>query len=160
MGANTAVKKHKTSLTAAHDVEGLCYDKNNNRLLIACKNDDPGNKNYKGIYAFDLASKSFNQTPVYKIEKDDPQLAGKVGKKNYIMPSEIGMHTLTNEIYIIDGPNARLLILNSDGKVSRLMDLGKSFAQPEGLAFSPAGEIFISNEGFKAPGNIIQIEIR
>ena len=159
-GGNTAVKKHKTGLTAAHDVEGLCYDKNNNRLLLAGKNDDPANKNYKGIYAFDLASKSFNQTPVFKIEKGDLQLKNDGGKKNDVMPSEIGLHPLTNEIYITDGPNARLLILNSHGKVSRLLDLGKSFAQPEGIAFSPGGEIFISNEGSKGTGNIMQIEIR
>ena len=159
-GGNTAVKKHKTGLTAAHDVEGLCYDKNNNRLLLAGKNDDPANKNYKGVYAFDLASGSFNQTPVYKIQKDDPQLTGSGGRKSDVMPSEIAIHPLTNEIYITDGPNARLLILSSAGKVSRLLELGKSFAQPEGIAFSPAGDIFISNEGSKGTGNIIQVEIR
>ena len=159
-GGNAAVKKHKTGLTAAHDVEGLCYDKNNNRLLLAGKNADPADKNYKGIYAFDLASKSFNQTPVYKIKKDDPQLTGKGGRKSNVMPSEIAIHPSTNELYITDGSNARLLILGSDGKVSRLLELGKSFSQPEGIAFSPAGDIFISNEGNKEAGNIIQVAIR
>jgi uncharacterized protein YjiK len=160
MGANSAVKKHKTGLTAAHDVEGLCYDRKNNRLLIACKNDEPGNKDYKAIYAFDLASNSFVASPVYKIRKDDPELKNSGGRKDAIMPSEIGIHPLTNELYITDGPNARLLILNSDGKVNRLLNLGKSFAQPEGIAFSPDGEIFISNEGSKRAGNIMQVEVR
>jgi uncharacterized protein YjiK len=157
-GSANAVKQYKTSLTAEHNVEGLTYDRKNNRLLLAIKNDEPGNKNYKGIYAFDLAVKSFNKNPVYKINLNH-KLLGSKGKENSIMPSEIAIHPQTGELYITDGPKARLLIMNRSGEMSKLISLGKSFEQPEGITFSPQGEIFISNEGSKQPGNIMKVEV-
>jgi uncharacterized protein YjiK len=154
----SAVKQYKTALTGEHNVEGLTYDRKHNRLLLAIKNDEPGDKDYKGIYAFDLARKSFINTPVYKIDLNHELLASK-GKKNNIMPSEIGIHPQTGELYITDGPNARLLVMSPGGEISKLLDLGKSFEQPEGITFSPQGEVFISNEGSKEPGNILKVEV-
>jgi uncharacterized protein YjiK len=154
-GAN-AVKQHKTALTTEHNVEGVTYDRKNNRLLLAIKNDEPGNKDYKGIYAFDLSANTFRKDPVYKIDLTNELLDSK-GKKNAISPSEIGIHPQTGELYITDGPKARLLIMKPTGEISKLLDLGKSFEQPEGITFSPQGEVFISNEGSKEPGNIIKV---
>ena len=58
-GNKPDVKQYSTGLTVEHNVEGLCYDETNNRLLLAIKNDEPGNKSYKGIYSFDLAKNAF-----------------------------------------------------------------------------------------------------
>ena len=76
------------------------------------------------------------------------------------MPSAMGIHPLTNEFFITDGPKARLLIMDESGKISKLLDLGSAFSQPEGITFSPEGEVFISNEGTKDPGNIIRIQLK
>jgi len=35
----------------------------------------------------------------------------------------------------------------------------KQFLQPEGITFNAAGDLFISNEGIKQPGNILQVKI-
>ena len=75
------------------------------------------------------------------------------------MPSAIAVHPDNGDMYITDGPNARLLILDKDGKVKSLVELGKDFEQPEGISFSGGGDIFISNEGAKGKGNIIMIKI-
>jgi uncharacterized protein YjiK len=155
-----SVKEYKTFLTVEHDVEGLCYDKNNNRLLLAIKDDEPGKPDYKGIYAFDLAKKAFIKEPVFKIDLKN-EVFYTVGKKNKtLMPSAIGINAKTNEIFITDGSKAMLLILDSSGIIKKLYQLGKDFAQPEGITFSPQGEIFISNEGTKQPGNILKVEIK
>ncbi len=52
-----------------------------------------------------------------------------------------------------------LLIMDYSGTIKKLYQLGKDFAQPKGITFSPQGEIFISNEGTKQPGNILKVEI-
>lgn len=156
-----SLKQYKTSLTEEHNIEGICYDKNNDRLLLAIKDDEPGKKNYKGVYAFDLVKKVFDKEPVYKIDLQHQALNAENNKKNKtIMPSEIGIHPVSNDILITDGPNARLLIMDNSGNIKNLYTLGKSFSQPEGITFSPEGEIFISNEGTKEPGNIIKIEMQ
>lgn len=52
-----------------------------------------------------------------------------------------------------------LLIMDYSGTIKKLYQLGKDFAQPKGITFSPQGEIFISNEGTKQSGNILKVEI-
>lgn len=150
-------KELKTSLTAKQNVEGLCYDKDNDRLLLAIKDREPGSDDYKGIYAFNLKDRTFVEEPVIKIDLRDP--AFEDGKKKSVMPSSITIHPVSKDIYITDGPKSKLLILDQSGKVKNFLSLGKAFSQPEGITFSPKGEMFISNEGTKQPGNIIQLEI-
>jgi uncharacterized protein YjiK len=151
-------KEYKTGLTAAENTEGVCYDAKNNRLLLTIKEQDPASNDYKGIYSFSLSTKTLQKEPAFRIDLNDEQL--KESKKGRIIrPSEIGIHPKTGEIYITDGPGSRLLIMSAEGKISRLLKLGKGFVQPEGITFSPKGELFISNEGRKDPGNIIQVEI-
>ncbi len=161
-GGNTSGKEYKTALTVEHNVEGLTYDKTNDRLLLAIKDDEPGNRDYKGIYAFDLSKKEFNIEPAFKIDLRNDMLSVADGKKKNksISPSEIGIHPQTNEIFITDGPKSMLLIMDKSGAIKRFLQLGKDFVQPEGITFSPDGEMFISNEGAKQSGNIMQVEIK
>jgi uncharacterized protein YjiK len=155
-----AVKEHTTPLTVEQNIEGLTYDRKNNRLLITVKDEEPGGKSYKGIYAFDLAKKTMAAEPVSKIDVNN-QIFQSTGekKRKIVKPSAIGIHPTTADLYIADGPNSRLLIMDSAGTIKNLLQLGKSFEQPEGIAFGPQGEIFISNEGNKSPANILQISV-
>lgn len=156
----SSVKEYSTPLTAKHNVEGLCFDKKNNRLLMAIKDEEPGKPGYKGIYAFDLEQKKFVKEPAYKIDLGHDVLSSSGNKKQKgIKPSAIGIHPVSGDIYITDGPKSGLLVMDETGNPKMLYKLGKEFEQPEGIAFSPGGEIFISNEGTKQPANIIRIEI-
>lgn len=157
---NPAIKEYRTSLTPKHNVEGLAYDKSGNRLLLAIKDREPATKEYKGVYSFDLGSKLFNETPAYKIPMNGSN-TGKKGKKNKgFNPSAIGLHPTSNDLYVVDGPDAILMIMGDNGAVKKVLSLGKSFQQPEGISFSPAGDMFISNEGANGPGNIMQVVVQ
>jgi uncharacterized protein YjiK len=155
-------REHKTSLTEKHNIEGLCYDKANQRLLLASKDGDEGKSEKKGIYAFDLVQKKFTREPVYEVDLTMSGKDGetKKGKKQAIKPSGIAIHPVSGEIYITDGPKSRLLILDKTGGFKEVHKLGKEFQQPEGIAFRDNGELFISNEGSKTPGNIIHVELK
>ena len=159
-GNSGSGKQHTTGLTIQQNVEGITLDKKNDRLLLAIKDDEPGNPGYKGIYAFNLSNRQFVNEPVIKIDLSNEMFSSSNGKNDKsIMPSEIAIHPVTGEIYIADGPKARLLVMDVSGNMKKLLHLGEEFAQPEGLAFSPAGELFISNEGTKQPGNIFKVAI-
>ncbi|HEX6168694.1 MAG TPA: SdiA-regulated domain-containing protein [Chitinophagaceae bacterium] len=158
----SSAKEYSTSLTIEHNVEGLCYDKNNNRLLLATKDNDPVNPGYKGIYAFDLSKKVFIDQPVYKINLKDEifgTAAAQDKKSKSIMPSAMAIQPLTNDIYITDGPRSKLLVMDKSGNIKQLLQLGSAFSQPEGITFSPEGQLYISNEGTKQPGNILKVEV-
>ena len=51
-------------------------------------------------------------------------------------------------------------MMDNSGNIKKLIELGKEFSQPEGITFSPQGEIFISNEGGQEPGNILKVEVK
>jgi uncharacterized protein YjiK len=155
-GAQVTPKIYKTSLTVKHNVEGFCYDKDNNRLLLAAKDEAPDMPGFKGIYAFDLKSKRFVEEPVFKIDLNH-ELIKSAGKKA-VSPSGMAIHPSTKDIYITDGPQSKLLVMDNSGNIKKLLDLGKDFSQPEGITFSPSAEIFISNEGTKQAGNIIMVD--
>jgi len=161
--AKPTVKEYSTHLTTKQDPEGLCYDKKNNRLLIAIKGAEPGTEDYKGIYSFDLGSKKMDQQPAFKIDLLD-KVFGNNGsgkkKKGSINPSGIVIHPVNGDMYIIDGRNSQLLITDASGKIKNLYQLSaKDFSQPEGIAFNSAGDLFIANEGTNQPGNILQVRI-
>jgi len=144
----SSVKEYANSTLKKNNIEGLCFDKKNNRLLLAEKNGKGG------VYAFDLATNLLEEEPIFRI-----QLDGKGGgkKDKGIQTSEIAINPVTGDYYVAEGPRAMLYILDSKGNFKSSRDLGKGFAKAEGITFSPAGDLFISNEGKKNPGNIIQV---
>ncbi|HYH14511.1 MAG TPA: SdiA-regulated domain-containing protein [Flavisolibacter sp.] len=147
-GAKPVVKQYNTLLTAKHNVEGLTYDQKNHCLLLAIKGAEPRNKKYKGVYAFDLKTKRLAVKPVVKINLNDPFFNGSKGKQDPFQPSAIEIHPLTNDIYILQGSDPKLLVMDAKGRIKKSYTFNQSaFPHAEGLAFSPEGELYISNEG-------------
>jgi uncharacterized protein YjiK len=163
--AQPVVKEYDTHLTVAQDTEGLCYDPDNKRLLVTVKEKDPGSDTYKGIYAFDLGSRTMATTPAFKIDLQHEVFANaaaneKKKKAGAIMPAAIAIHPVSKEMFITDGPKSRLLVTNKDGSIKKFLQLdSKKFMQPEGITFNKQGELFISNEGKDVPGNILKVEV-
>lgn len=156
------VSKHVTGLTRKQDVEGLTYDKKNNRLLLAIKGQESVGAGYKGIYAFNLKSRKMDKSPAYRIELGDPVFSGVGGKKkeDVIQPSDLAVHPATGEVYVVDGAKPKMLVLDATGKPKHLYKMkGSDFPQPEGIDFNEAGELFISNEGGKGQGTILKVEL-
>ena len=117
------MKEYSTHLTIDQNIEGLCYDKKNNRLLVAIKDAEPASKDYKGIYAFDLNTRKMATAPVFKIDLLNPVFNSGKSKKNKgdaIMPSSIGIHPVSGDMYITDGRKAKLLIMDAEGKIKNL----------------------------------------
>jgi len=151
----------KTSLSHKNDVEGLAYDAENKRLLLACKgisglkNDIPGSR---AIYAFDLTTHQLQDEPVFLIEIDQVNaLLNRNDKKNAFRPSGIAVHPLTGQLYIIASVGKVLIVLNKNGSIDSIFPLTSSdFKQPEGICFAPNGDMFISNEGKGSRSTILR----
>ena len=150
-------KEFTTGLTIQHNIESLCYDKVGNRLLMTGKDKDPDGADQKKIYAFDIQSKKLNGSPVYAIDLSNDLFSA--GKKS-LQPSAMGVHPVTSEIYIVDGPAAKLFVFDTNGTVKNGYTLGQDqFPQAEGISFSENGDIYISTEGNKIPGAILKVTL-
>lgn len=161
---NPTVIQYDLPFDKTLDYEGFFYDKSKKRLLITFKEPDPQTKSkIRGIYAFDPVKKTMSSKPVYEIDLSNP-LINKQDKdddkkdkdlyKNFF-PSDIAINPVTSEIYMTNGINPSILVLDKTGKMKRYFKLDKdNFPQPEGITFSSNGDMFLSSEGVKHNGII------
>lgn len=160
------VNQYQTGIPALNN-EGLCYDNEHHRLLIGAKgkiNKDPEYKDKRFIYEFNLANKTLNQTPVYSFSTIEVNLFAKMNgivlpthknKKGVtreiglkLNTSEIAIHPITKQLYILSANDHCLFISNSQGELKHIEQLNPiTFNKAEGLCFLPNGDLLISNEG-------------
>lgn len=152
----------KTQFSGRNNMESLALDSLNNRLLLTVKDKDLNSKHYKGIYAFDLESQEISNEAVFQIRLDDPIFkTGKKGDLEEFYPSEIAVNPIDGNIYVLEGKNPRLLIMDNKGTPLRIHKLNReTFPQPEGMTFAPDGTLYISNEGKKGIASILEVELK
>lgn len=169
------VSRIETSLNKKNDAEGMCYDRIHNRLLISCKGKGKEKeKDKKAIYAFDLRTKQLGNEPVMLLTQKEiknaitritPVRTGKRLDKalrsgeidDLFTPSGLAIHPRTNDLYVLSTQNNLLAVLDMEGNVNEVHPLTHElFTQPEGIAFTSNGDMYISNEGRKGMGNILK----
>ena len=129
-----------------NEFEILYHDKGKRQLVLLCKDCEADDKNSLTAYAFNLDSSAFATGPVYvmdirKIEKIMDE------KKLRFKPSAATIHPLTNELYIISSINKVLVIADVMGIPKAVYRIDpKLYKQPEGMAFTPNGDLIVSNE--------------
>ena len=140
------VRKHRLDLPIGEN-EGLCYDEQNNRLLIISREQSPHTKiNERLVYAFDLAKKRVSKKPVYSLNP----FTEKKNKQSDLLfrPSELAIHPVTRELFVISSKDHALFVFSPKGKIKKIHLLNPLiFNKPEGLAFLENGDLYISNEG-------------
>ena len=78
-------------------------------------------------------------------------------KKIHFKPSAVAINPKTNELYILSSVNKLLVITDRRGRVKEVYPLNPViYKQPEGMAFTPWGDLLISNEaGESGNANIL-----
>ncbi|MFV1979699.1 MAG: SdiA-regulated domain-containing protein [Rhodothermia bacterium] len=166
--------KIKTPLGAKCDAEGLAFDADRNRLLIACK-EYPGKglKRKRAIYALDLESMELSDRPVYTIStREVSPDAGSAGDaiKDFVYPlvdldgfkpSALAIHPVTKDIFVLSSVLKVIVVLTQDGSIRAILPLDKDMLeQPEGMAFLPNGDLFISSEGVRRKARLVRFNYR
>lgn len=160
------VKTYGTGIPATNN-EGLCYDSLNNCLLIGAKgkiNKDAINKDKRFIYAFSLATKTLSKEPVFSFNTvtinafaksrgivlpTKQTKNGKFPERGFkLNTSEIAIHPVTGELYVLSAIDHCLFIFNMNGGIEKVEPLNSIlFNKAEGLSFFPNGDLLVSNEG-------------
>lgn len=151
----------------ANNNEGLCFDPDNNRLLIACKGKIGKGRELKDkrvIYGFDLTTKQLSQEPVFDFDlqaikdfalRENVDVHVKKKKKGKVMDpvikfmtSDIAIHPITKKLFLLSASDHMLFIFSKNGHLEHIEKLDPElFVQAEGITFLPDGEMFITNEG-------------
>lgn len=172
---------YATGITAA-DNEGLCYDAKNNRLLIACKGKvgkGPEFKDKRLIYGFDLTTKEPITEPIFTFDvenikefavKNNIDLPTKKSKKKdenstepiiKLMTSAIGVHPVTNKLYLLSAQDHLFFIFNMDGEIEHIQKLDpKIFNKAEGITFLENNDMLITNEGQNGKATLLRFNYK
>lgn len=173
--ANLLSKYYSTGINAKES-EGLCFDPEENRLLIAPKDyvgKKSENKNKRIIYGFNLNTKKLTEKPVFSFDLSDIKKFAynnkikvpmdKDKKKDEKKPiiefrtSAIAIHPLTNKLFVVSGMERLLFVFNRNGKIEYMEKLDSDlFRQAEGITFLKNGDMLISNEGQNKKPTIVR----
>ena len=136
------------------EYEGLGYDSKSNYLLLVAKERKKDVDDKKMVYAYD-----FDRKVLFKhIAIPQDQVKDEANGKDF-RPSGIAVHPQTGQTFIIASDGKKLLILSEKGQKEALISLNpKIYQQPEGICFSPDGQLFISSEGKNGDGYILRFE--
>jgi uncharacterized protein YjiK len=146
-------KKFKTILSTKYNVEGLCYDKATNSLLLACKEYSGKNlKDYKAIFTFDLSKYKLQEEPRFLINLDSLKNKFKI---NNFSPTGIEVHPNSGNVFILSSHEKAIVELSSNGNLLNAVKLkSKNHRQPEGIAFLSDLTLLISDEGQNKKGKL------
>lgn len=164
----------------ANNNEGLCYDPDNNRLLIASKGKiakGPEYKDKRVIYGFDLKTKKLTEKPVFEFDLsgikqyastnkiDIPTKTKKKGKitEPFIkfMTSAITVHPITKKLYLISASDHLFFIFNINGDIEHMEPLNPDiFNKAEGITFLDNGDMIITNEGQNKKPTLLRFNYR
>jgi uncharacterized protein YjiK len=160
------IQEIETNLSSKNDTEGLGFESRLSELLIACK-EEPGTKKYdlekcRSVFKIDLPERDFKNKPRFIIDGkayNDMLEEKDLSKKKHkpFKPSGVAVHPQSGFIFVIGTVGKMLVVLNPEGTLVNLVPLDPDlFWQPEGICFSPDGDLFISSEGRGKKGYILK----
>jgi hypothetical protein len=139
-----------------NEFETLYYDPGLHSLIMLCKSCHHEKDAGRNAYRLDIGTGRFADSALYTIniaairkKLNDP--AAK------FFPSAAAIHPLQGNLYIVSSIGKLLVVAGTDGVVKEAWRLNPDyFRQPEGIAFAPNGDLFISNEGGDGDATIVR----
>jgi len=161
----------ETPLGKKNDAEGLGYDAQTNSLIIACKEKpELGDEDIKGraFYAFSLTTNKLDKEPLFTIS---PKKLKKFweSRRDFeyeqdrikFKPSAIALNPIDNNFYILSSVGKIMVVVDRNGAIQATYPVAsRVLGQPEGITFSPNGDMYISSEGEGDRGYILKFEIK
>ncbi len=157
---------YATGLSPANEPEGLTYDAASQTLLVACKG-EPGaglGNTQRAVYRLNPTTYRAAPTPAYVLDisailvhSPDAVRRGKEAKKtgqlSQFAPSAVAVHPRTHHVFVLSARGNDLVELDAHGRLvaAQTLDL-VLFPQPEGLAFAPNGDLYVSSEAGNKKG--------
>ena len=128
-----------------NEFESLYFDDSLKQLVLLCKKCEDDSKNTVSAWGYSLDSQQYKPSiltvDVEAIDKKPGQ------QKRKLKPSATAINPVTNELYILSSINHLLIVTDRAGKFKEVFELDPAiYKQAEGIAFTPAGDMIISNE--------------
>ena len=159
--------RYKTPFSSKNNIEGLCYNPADSSLLIVCKEKAGIDSKMKGraVYRYGLSEGRIDKEPFIHITNKiylEKLKSFDLDIKNHspFKPSGISINPTNGNIYLISSVGRLMIVFDHEKKIIDMIPLARSiFRQPEGICFSPEGDLFISSEGGDRKGYMIKFRL-
>lgn len=127
------------------EFETMYYDDSLRLLILVCKDCNKEANEPLTIWGYNIETKEYSSMDSII---DILPIAAKEGKKEIkLRPSAAAINPVTNELYILASINKLLLVTDRKGKLITTYELDADiYPQPEGMTFTPWGDLIITNE--------------
>ena len=138
-------KKSNLSDHKGLEFESIYYDEQYKKLVMICKECEVDKKGATTAWGYDPETKEYTPS-LFTIDVD--AIAKKIEKKKLkFKPSAATINPITNDVWILSALNQLIVVTDRNGKCKEVFTLApKIFTQPEGITFTPWGDLIISDE--------------
>jgi uncharacterized protein YjiK len=128
-----------------HEFESIYYDEAEEQLIMVCKSCEDDKKSTVSAWSFDPISEAYAPA---KFSLEVKSIAKRLEEDQLkLKPSAVAVNPSTKDLWILASENQILIVTDSKGATKEVYTLDpKLFPQPEGIAFTPWGNLIISNE--------------
>lgn len=166
------VSELNTPLSSSNNTEGLCFNQDKSKLLIACKGislNKKDKKSTKAIYEYDIRKEKLKKKPVLSIHHSQfsdyinehfgqmkkVQKALLLNRAKVFSPSAIAVHPNNGDIYILSARGSMMTVYDARHQLKSLYFFNpQSVPQPEGICFDKKNNAYISTEGKNNKGKL------
>ncbi len=130
---------------AEDEFESIYPNPDSSSLIVVCKTCPGDPKKTISRFSYNYHDTGALYKPFLSINV--APLAEKHDLNKQLKPSAAAINPITNELYVVSSIQKLILIFNEKGGFKESIELNPSiYKQPEGIAFTPEGNLIISNE--------------
>jgi uncharacterized protein YjiK len=140
---NQILKQQQDFPASGNEFEILYYDRHVFKLTMICKDCESDKKKALTAFYFKL-NKQFDDSSSINVTA----IANMIGEKKIrFKPSAAAINPVTDELFIVSSVNKLLVVADRKGNPKETYPIDVAlFKQPEGITFTPEGDMIISNE--------------
>ncbi|MEO6220397.1 MAG: SdiA-regulated domain-containing protein [Ginsengibacter sp.] len=128
-----------------NEFESIYYDDQYKGFVMICKDCEDDTYDFTSAYMYDPVTDKFSK-PIFKIDLNP--IAKKIGIETLkFRPSAAAINPLTNDVWILSSTNQLIVVIDRKGNMKDVYTIDPGlFNQPEGISFTPWGDLLIANE--------------
>lgn len=128
-----------------NEFESLYYDDEYKKVIMICKDCEGDKKSAVSSWIFDPSNDTYAP---FQFSINVKAVAEKLGDRELkLKPSAATLNPLTKDVWILASTNQLLIVTDRKGNIKEVCTLDPViFNQPEGISFTPWGDLLISNE--------------
>lgn len=127
------------------EFEAMYYDDSLQQLILVCKDCNKEANEPIAVWGYNIATKAYARMD--SVINILPVISKKQDKEIKLRPSAAAINPVTQELYVLASINKLLIVTDRRGKLIETYELDSDiYPQPEGIAFTPWGDLIITNE--------------